>query len=267
MPAKKDNRTYIRLHDGMPDHPKIVGLSNAGFRAYIEVLCWCARHLTDGRIPNAAARRLGSVKTLRELVTAGLIREFPDGLGVHDYLQHQRSANEVSDMRERRQNAGKLGGTAKAKGLANARRVAKQNAGIDRDIEIDKEGQELSSEVAARPDVEHLCDLLADLIEANGSKRPTVTARWRDSCRLLVDVDLRTVAQVENAIRWCQGDEFWRGNVLSMPKLREKYDQLRHAANRQNAPPKARASTTDAAVAGTYELAAKYADMNAGGSS
>lgn len=45
-------------------------------------------------------------------------------------------------------------------------------------------------------------------------------------------LDGRTPAQIETAIRWCQGDEFWRANIMAMPKLREKYDQLRLAAKR-----------------------------------
>lgn len=83
-----------------------------------------------------------------------------------------------------------------------------------------------------RDDVERVCAHLADRIEANGSKRPKVTARWRDSARLLLDADARTEQQIHNAIDWSQGDEFWRANVLSMPTLREKYDQLRLAAQR-----------------------------------
>lgn len=84
-----------------------------------------------------------------------------------------------------------------------------------------------------RIDVEQACTLLADLIVANGSKRPTITDRWRTSARLLLDKDGRSLEQVLAAIRWCQDDDFWRGNVMSMPKLREKYDQLRHAAIRK----------------------------------
>lgn len=84
-----------------------------------------------------------------------------------------------------------------------------------------------------RFDVEQICRHLADRIEANGSKRPTVTAKWRAEARLLLDKDGRTVEQVIRAIDWCQADAFWRSNVLSMPKLREKYDQLRLAAQRK----------------------------------
>lgn len=83
-----------------------------------------------------------------------------------------------------------------------------------------------------RPEVDELCFLLADAVEANGSRRPSVTKRWRDAARLMLDKDKRTVDQVKRAIEWCQRDEFWRSNVLSMPKLREKYDQLRLAAQR-----------------------------------
>lgn len=81
--------------------------------------------------------------------------------------------------------------------------------------------------------VDALCKLLADLIEQNGSKRPTVTKAWQDACRLMIERDDRDPVKITNAIKWCQADEFWRANILSMPKLREKYDQIRLAAQRQ----------------------------------
>lgn len=85
----------------------------------------------------------------------------------------------------------------------------------------------------AREDVERLCIHLADRIEGNGSKRPTITQRWRDAARLMLDKDGRTEDQVHAAIDWCQDDEFWRTNILSMPTLRKQYDRLRLAAQRE----------------------------------
>lgn len=96
-----------------------------------------------------------------------------------------------------------------------------------------------SSSEPSRLDVERLCTHLADRIERNGSKRPTVGKGWRTAARLLLDADKRTEQQVHNAIDWCQESEFWRGNILSMPKLREKYDALRLAAQRPTTPPRA----------------------------
>jgi hypothetical protein len=93
-----------------------------------------------------------------------------------------------------------------------------------------------------RPDVEQVCTHLADRIEANGSKRPAITEAWRTSARLLIDKDGRTVEQVLRAIDWCQDSEFWRANVLSMPKLRERYDQLRLKATAERAQAQASAA-------------------------
>lgn len=78
-----------------------------------------------------------------------------------------------------------------------------------------------------RPEIIELCDHLADWVATNGSKRPQPGKRWFRACRLLIDVDGRTPEQVRKAIDWCQQDEFWRANVLSMQTLRDKYDQLR----------------------------------------
>lgn len=83
-----------------------------------------------------------------------------------------------------------------------------------------------------RLDVARICDHLADRIEANGSKRPTIGKGWQDAARLMLDRDQRPEADIHAAIDWCQDHEFWRGNILSLPKLREKYDQLRLQAQR-----------------------------------
>ena len=51
--------------------------------------------------------------------------------------------------------------------------------------------------------------------------------RWQDAARLLIDSDERHFEEAEQVLRFSQADEFWKTNILSMPKFREKYDQLR----------------------------------------
>lgn len=77
-----------------------------------------------------------------------------------------------------------------------------------------------------------LSTLLADLVADNDpdAKRPTVTDRWIAAEDRMVRIDKRSPLEAERLIRWCQGDEFWRGNVLSMPKFRDRYGQLYQAA-------------------------------------
>lgn len=102
-----------------------------------------------------------------------------------------------------------------------------------------KNSEELSLEHAEekpRPDVEHVCNLLADRIVENGGNRPTITKRWRDSARLMIDKDRIPVDQIVGAINWSQANDFWKANILSFPKLREKYNQLRLNAEREHHP-------------------------------
>lgn len=87
------------------------------------------------------------------------------------------------------------------------------------------------------PDVVRLCNLLADLIHANGN-RGEVGKQWLLACDRLIRIDEYTPQQIEWVMRWSQKNEFWQGNILSMPKLREKFDQLKtramnEAANRK----------------------------------
>lgn len=78
-----------------------------------------------------------------------------------------------------------------------------------------------------RPDVVRICEHLANRIEENGSKRPEITKVWLREARLLIDKDGRAEDKIHTAIDWSQDSDFWRANILSMPKLRAKYDQLR----------------------------------------
>lgn len=230
-----DTRTYIRMHDGMPEHPKIEPLSDAAFRLLVTTWCWCSRQTTDGRIPKKLWLKRGTAIRRKELQDAGLVVEQDEWVIVHDYLEHQRSSEEIQALRERRARAGKLGGEAKAKSVASARglpdRLLSKNVpSTETDTEIKREPLLVSP---LRGDVESLCEHLADRIEKNGSRRPVVREAWRTAARLMLERDGLSTSQVNKIINWCQDDEFWRANILSMPKLREKFDQLRLQAEQR----------------------------------
>lgn len=91
--------TWVRLDDHFHDHPKIVELSSDAYRAFIGGLCYCARHLTDGKIPQSAVRGLGPKKATVELVSAGLWDQNGSGVSVHDYLDYQYSAERIRAKR------------------------------------------------------------------------------------------------------------------------------------------------------------------------
>lgn len=104
--AEKDSRTYIRVHDGMPDHPKVEPLSDAAFRLLVTTWCWNSRYLTDGHVPAATRAKRGKAKVWEELIVSGLADENEDGsLTMHHYTEHQRTAEEVVAIKAARATA------------------------------------------------------------------------------------------------------------------------------------------------------------------
>lgn len=114
----RDDRTFIRVHDGMPDHPKIEPLSDAAFRLLVTCWCYCSRNLTDGHMSATAWGKRGTAKARKELIAAGLAVKNGDAVVLHDYLDHQRSAAEAAAKKEQARAAGRAGGLAKGKRLA-----------------------------------------------------------------------------------------------------------------------------------------------------
>ena len=127
----KDDRTYITLHDGMPEHPKVEALSDAAFRVLVDLWCWCSRNRTDGRVPAAVWGKRAPKRIQRELLNAPsgyhpCVEPDEAGVRMHDYLEHQRSAAQIDELKQKRAEAGKRGGKAKARATASARANAKQ---------------------------------------------------------------------------------------------------------------------------------------------
>lgn len=88
-----------------------------------------------------------------------------------------------------------------------------------------------------RSDVAELLDHLDRCIVANGAKKPNRTKGNADAARLLIDRDGRPLDEAHRLIDWATSDPFWRSNILSMVKFREKYDQLRIKAMGANPAP------------------------------
>jgi hypothetical protein len=69
---------------------------------------------------------------------------------------------------------------------------------------------------------------LRDRMQANNPKAriPRTLDRWAKAIDRLHRIDGRSWAEISQVIAWSQQDPFWRTNILSGDKLREKFDQL-----------------------------------------
>lgn len=92
--------TWVKIDDAMPEHPKVVGLSDAAFRVHISAICYAARNETDGRVSAGAVRQFRWQRRVRELVEARLWDPTEDGFAIHDYLDYNPSREQVAAERK-----------------------------------------------------------------------------------------------------------------------------------------------------------------------
>lgn len=124
--------TWVRLDEQFARHPKVVAAGPVGMAMQVSALCYCNEYLTDGFVPHAIVPTLLTISkpgaVVEKLVEVGLWEKVDGGWLVHDFHDYQPTKVEVLALREARSAAGAKGGKAKAKGVASAKQVLKQNA-------------------------------------------------------------------------------------------------------------------------------------------
>lgn len=91
--------TWVRLDDQFPEHPKVLRVGADAAWLHVSALCYCARQLTDGFVPDGAIGRLAEVKKpvdlAARLVGAGLWAVADGGWQINDYLAYNPSREKV----------------------------------------------------------------------------------------------------------------------------------------------------------------------------
>lgn len=255
-----DKRAFAKFDVGYLDNPKMLDVLDASSNAIImhfASVLYCAQHLTDGVVASKAMQRKsgGNSEDTKILVNAGLWHEEnhgctscpqppPGKVYVHDFLQHNRDSEAAKGVSKVRSKAAS-DGWAKRKA---EEQIAMQNAmqtdavcNTERERERENLNTLSSDADASDPeefsdDVHEVCKHLADLIILNGNKAK-IGKGWLTAADRLMRIDKYSKAQIIWVIDWSQRNEFWQGNILSMPKLREKFDQLKTRALAENAKP------------------------------
>jgi hypothetical protein len=108
--------SHARVESSVPRHPKFLRAGPAASWLWLAGLCYCQDALTDGFISAEAVHTLGVPKPLplaSVLVKERLWQEEPDGWRIHDYLQHNNSAEYINRVRQERKSAGQKGGRSR----------------------------------------------------------------------------------------------------------------------------------------------------------
>lgn len=85
-------------------------------------------------------------------------------------------------------------------------------------------------------DYQFLSDELVKLILSNNKKAriPTSFIKWNTDFRYMIKRDNRSVDEIRSVMVFSQEDQFWKANILSPKKLREKFDTLFLQKGRSN---------------------------------
>lgn len=230
----------------MFDDPRVATVTHRhgalGAHAWIFALATAKRQNRAGRIefaPIILARNVGvpideAAATIAALAEVGLLAHVEgDVYDVPRWVDKQPDEeSRAAQAARKRLHPGRKPGRPRKSDVIPQNPTKQRDH--DQDQDHDKEQEPMTTSLSAVADADSVaeCDHLASWIERNGSKRPNVTKAWLQAADRLKRIDGRTHEQVMEAIDWCQQDEFWSGNVLSMPKLRSQYDRLRLAARR-----------------------------------
>jgi hypothetical protein len=93
--------TWVRIDDGFPNHPKIIGLSDGAFRLYITALCYSNAYLTDGIVPQKTIKKLSNSRHISALIEANLWEKCGDDIIILGYEEYQFTKERVESERKK----------------------------------------------------------------------------------------------------------------------------------------------------------------------
>ena len=241
MMAMRKPGVYVALSAHYADDEKIMAAGEDAELLYVRMLAYCARTpMTEGWISDAVVMsRLGILPRPGEtgtdagsragkLLDVGLIRREGNGYRIISWLRWNRSIEEMGRERTRDRNRKTSGNDGNGTGT-DAGNGAGTDEGVPHEFRMAdqiKSDTDHADADAPRDDVRDLCLALSEALTHNGVKHK-IGKGWHDSARLILDADSRPFDEVIDVIDFATAHDFWRAHILSMPKLRAKYDTLR----------------------------------------
>lgn len=112
--SRRDKRLFARFDLDYADHPKIGDLSDAAFRAHVEMILYARKYMTDGHIPKRVANRF-AYESLSELCsndpeTPSLVKNGDGSYTLHGYADMNETREEIAHRSLVAQENGRKGG-------------------------------------------------------------------------------------------------------------------------------------------------------------
>ncbi|SMY01305.1 hypothetical protein BSP239C_03211 [Brevibacterium sp. 239c] len=230
---------WFKVDDQLAFNAKIVAAGNEAMGLWVRAGSWSAAQLTDGFVPihmaNAMANGMAKECGADALVMAGLWDEVDGGFQFHDWSEFQPDAETEKAKRKKRSLAGQKGAAARWGSKSDSKPHGKSH-GKPMANECDWDAptrpdptrpiNTSSGFAEAHPDAAELIEWFNAQVTQNGFKKPSDTKANRDAARLLLGRDGISTERAREVAVWALADEFWRTNIRSFSKLRDKFETL-----------------------------------------
>lgn len=260
---------WIKMRLDLQTHPKIVRILSATKADKFRVIgglhaVWAVfdTHSIDGRLdgytPEALDHIIGWPGFADAVIAVGWLGvDGPETLILPEFDEH----NGKSGKRRAEDQKRKRGERKSDKNPQSVRKTSAENADENgsreekrREEKEDKDTSEKNPDVGAEDDDEVVSKerrekrrgtpedescarwIFGRILANNPEHKPPNFVKWADEVRLMREQDHRTHRAICELFDWVQGDGFWRANVLSPSKLRDKWDQLTILRNRNVRP-------------------------------
>lgn len=162
----------------------------------------------------------------KKLTSNGIQKRFADVMKQRNQWKKTKEIKEKEFSNEKTNNNYEFS-NEKTIGKTRQRKGNRKEKEIESEIKNNDLDSSESVSASFSSDVIFLTDLLISEIKKNNpqAKTPANITNWRNDIRLLL-ADGYTFTQIDSMIRWTQSDDFWKSNILSAKKLREKSSTL-----------------------------------------
>jgi hypothetical protein len=268
----------IRLEDSFRTHPKRVKLQRKlgpeGVLSFVDLLLGVGEYKCSGDLSGWTEEDISIVSGyqgdihlfIETLLELGLLDEDNGALRIHEWPEHQPWAVGAEDRRKAAIKAARARWDKKPNSIKSnehARDCEPQcNPRADRNapnltlpIPTLPSKENTSSEVSHKAPDSNLSEgvrlsqfLFSRMLLNNPKAKKPNFESWAKHVGLMLRVEKRTTQEIEDVIEFSQGDDFWKVNILSTSKLREKFDQLYLKMKQQQRPSSSAKTKQDSAV-------------------
>lgn len=165
---------WAKIALNMADNPKIIGLSDSAFRAFIEAILYSRQQLTDGFLDRRVVAKRWGLDVAAELCTNDPHNpswvEVEGGFQVHGFCEYQTTSGDIATMKENKSRGGKAS--------AEAKRQRKLNT---ESTETQQTVNTTSTDAQPESESESETEVHTEVVISRPKRMTTLKADWKPS--------------------------------------------------------------------------------------